>query len=111
MRGLDGNYINTQGDALARLQVAYQAEQNRQQLRAQTEAADSLRKLRERVNEAEKQGPSAGPYGIKDDQGSARQFFQDGEKQERQPTKPALEEGVEMDAGVEPKRTHIDIRI
>ena len=111
MRGLDGNYINAQGDALARLQVAYQAEQNRQQLRAQTEAADSLRKLREQVNEAEKKYASTGPSEIKDEQGSASQFFWGGEKQERRPAKPTLEEGGEVDAGFEIKRTHIDIRI
>ena len=111
MRGLDGNYINTQGDALARLQVAYQAEQNRQQLRAQTEAADSLRKLREQVNEAEEKDASAGPSGIKDDQGAAPRFFQGSEKQERQSAKSTLDEGGELDAGSEPKRTHIDIRI
>jgi len=38
MRGFDGNYINTQGDASAKLQLAYQIEQNRQQVRAQLEA-------------------------------------------------------------------------
>src|SRR5260221_8880529 len=77
MRGLDGNYINTQGDASTRMQVAYQAEQNRQQIRAQLEAEDSLRKLREQVNEAEKKDAFSGPLEVKDDQGSGSEAFRD----------------------------------
>ena len=82
MRGLDGNYINTQGDATARMQLAYQAEQNRQQIKAQLEAVDSLRKLREQVNETEKSVSSLGPKVVSDDQGSSSQNFGDDEKNE-----------------------------
>lgn len=111
MRGLDGNYLNTQGDALARLQVAYQAEQNRQQLRAQTEAMNDLRKLREQVNEPKKKDAFTGPREIKDDQGSTSEFFQGGEKRERKPSKAVAEEDGRTVLESELKHAHIDIRI
>jgi len=111
MRGLDGNYINTQGDALARIQVAYQAEQNRQQLRAQLEAADALRKLREDVNEIEKKDASVGPREINNDQGSkAREEFsrENQEKEKTYSELESIESGIEMNqSGVH----HVDIRI
>lgn len=49
MRGVDGNYIKMQGELLARLQVAYQAEQTAQQTRAQAQSLEALRQLREQV--------------------------------------------------------------
>ena len=69
MRGLDGNYMNAQADALARIQVAYLAEQNVQQLRAQAQAAESLRKLREEVLESQAGASSGALAGVVENQG------------------------------------------
>jgi hypothetical protein len=66
MRGLDGNYMNMQGDASTRIQVAYLAEQNVQQARAQAEAIDSLRKLREEVKESQAGSGSSQLSEVKD---------------------------------------------
>jgi hypothetical protein len=111
MRGVDGNYLNTQGDATARMQVAYQAEQNRQQIRAQMEASDTLRKLREQVNEAEKKDASAGSREVKDDQGSGSETS----RQEEDPKgKSVIEEKnlISSENAVGGgKKTHIDIRV
>ena len=111
MRGLDGNYINTQGDASAKMQVVYQAEQDRQQMRAQLEAADALRKLREQVNEAEKESASGGTRVVQDDQGSNSEQFaskdDDGEKS-NSGNKGLLRDG---DGPMSPIKTHIDIRV
>ena len=110
MRGLDGNYINTQGDAIARMQVAYQGEQNRQQIRAQMESTEELRKLREDVNAADKKEASGGAPEVRDDQGASSQAFEQspGQQEEKQrwPSKESVEEGP-----VPPTMTHIDIRV
>ena len=112
MRGLDGNYINTQGDALARMQLAYQAEQNRQQIRAQLETADELRKLREEVNAAEKKDATGGPSVVKDDQGASSQgqaFEQEMSfGQGRPETSSESKEEKKTTEGFPP---HIDIRV
>ena len=111
MRGLDGNYINTQGDALTRMQVAYQAEQNRQQIRAQTEAADALRKLREDVNEIEKKNSSGGPQNINDDQGSGARTFENGNEQEKKREEQKLDlPDADLDE-FSRSGSHIDIRV
>ncbi len=111
MRGLDGNYLNTQGDASARMQVNYQAEINRQQLMAQLEGVESLRKLREQVNQAEKQGSSPGPRQVAEDQGSEAR---DGDR-EQNSAKRKSEKPKEESAGTEPAdkatKSHIDIRV
>lgn len=109
MRGLDGNYINTQGDALARMQLAYQTEQNRQQIRAQMESMEELRKLREDVNAADKKDAAGGPPEVKDDQGASSQDFEgslDLEDRKRGSDQPKSEEEVKS-----PSVTHIDIRV
>jgi hypothetical protein len=111
MRGLDGNYINTQGDASAKMQVVYQAEQDRQQMRAQLEASDALRKLREQVNETEKEGASGGTRTVQDDQGSnSGQFASSGDSDRKSGNqKQQLEQdGV---GSVPLVKTHIDIRV
>jgi hypothetical protein len=66
MRGLDGNYMNMQGDISARLQTASLAEQNLQQARVQVQADDSLRKLREKVMEPQAGSSSSGLGEVKD---------------------------------------------
>lgn len=113
MRGLDGNYINTQGDTSARIQVVYQAEQNRQQIRAQVEATDALRKLREQVNETEKKSSSAGPVAIRDDQGKASGGFSQGGFEEKREEMPARNnnESVNNVESTPAKQAHIDIRV
>jgi len=111
MRGLDGNYINTQGDALARIQVAYQAEQNRLQIRAQTESVDALRKLREQVNETERKSDSTGPGIVKGDQGSTSGpfYFYNGDRTNSEPDNSEPEKEDEGDLSL--KQIHIDIRV
>lgn len=52
MRGVDGNFLKMQGEMLTRMQVAYQAEQVAQQVRAQTQGFEALRQLREEVGVA-----------------------------------------------------------
>ena len=109
MRGLDGNYINAQGDALARMQLAYQSEQNRQQIRAQMESAEELRKLREDVNPAENKEAGGGPPEVKDDQGAGSQAYEGSLDQDERERKPDLPKGVEVVKP--PLATHIDIRV
>jgi hypothetical protein len=46
---VDGNYIKMQGEALARLQVSYQAETQAQQARAQAASEKALQRLHEEV--------------------------------------------------------------
>ena len=110
MRGLDGNYINTQGDAIARMQVAYQAEQNRQQIRAQMESAEELRKLREEVNAAEKKEGAGGPPEIRDDQGASSGAFEGPFDQEETKKKSVAQAKVEEEKEI-PSVAHIDIRV
>ena len=110
MRGLDGNYINTQGDAVARMQVAYQAEQNRQQIRAQMESTEELRKLREDVNAAEKKDASGGPPQVRDDQGASSEAFERPFGQQEEKPNRSKEETVE-DGPNPPSLAHIDIRV
>jgi hypothetical protein len=108
MRGLDGNYINTQGDVLTRMQVIYQAEQYRQQIRAQLEAADTLKKLREEVEQTEKKDHSNSPRQVGDDMGSGRRRTNERETTEKKPTqnqeegKPDHEDFITIN--------HIDVR-
>ena len=109
MRGIDGNYMNTQADATARLQTAYQAEQNRQQLQAQAASVESLRKLREAVNEAPK----------KDASGVLKNVGRDGEAgggsgspapgQGQGRGEDNSQESREEETGM--KSSHIDIRV
>lgn len=112
MRGLDGNYLNAQGDATARMQVAYQAEMNRQQLKAQLEGVESLRKLREQVNGAEKENSSEGPRLVTEDQGSESQADQPEDSSGGQKTaggKTVLDDDREnVEKAV---KSHIDIRV
>ncbi|GEM_PF-2278121 len=49
MTSLDGNYLKMQGEALARMQVAYQAESQAQQVRAQAASEKAIQRLREEV--------------------------------------------------------------
>jgi hypothetical protein len=108
MRGLDGNYINTQGDVLTRMQVVYQAEQYRQQIRAQMEAVDTLKKLREEVWETEKKDHSNNPRQVGDDMGSGRRGANERETAEKKPAQNR-EEGT-PDNKEFIVTTHIDIR-
>jgi hypothetical protein len=109
MRGLDGNYINTQGDALAKMQVAYQAEQNRQQIRAQMEHLDELRKLREQVNETEKENPASGPQEVKDDESSSFRNFSQEKETKKKDSQIVITEKEETP--VSKPHSHIDIRV
>lgn len=110
MRGIDGNFINAQGDATARMQLAYQTEQNRQQMKAQMEAADALRKLREEVVETEKLDSSRVPKLVSDNEGSNSGAFLGQEPKEGNASKgdSSKEDGAENLETV--LRTHIDIR-
>ena len=69
MSSVDGNYLKMQGEALARLQVAYQAETQAQQARAQFAAEKAVQRLREEVgatssSEGQDRGmPSVGEQG------------------------------------------------
>lgn len=58
MPSVDGNYLKMQGEALARMQVAYQAETEAQQTRAQAASQKALQRMRETV-EAMKPGEGA----------------------------------------------------
>lgn len=58
MPSVDGNYLKMQGEALARMQVAYQAESQAQQTRAQAASQKALQRMRETV-EAMKPGEGA----------------------------------------------------
>lgn len=49
MTSVDGNYLKMQGEALARLQVSYQAETQAQQVRAQAASEKALQRLHEEV--------------------------------------------------------------
>ena len=113
MRGLDGNYMNTQGDASARLQVAYAAEQNIQQARAQAEAMDTLRKLREEVQEPRQSGSSSRPKDIKDyREGEAGGNFNrrpDGKGRERLFVNETQAEATRK--GISDSPSHIDIKV
>jgi hypothetical protein len=106
MRGLDGNYINTQGDALSRMQVVYQTEHYRQQIRAQQEAVETLRKLREEVEEPEKKDHSSNPRQIGDDMGSGRRGANEKDEPAKR-TEKSQKESNEMEVIV---TSHIDIR-
>ena len=108
MRGLDGNYLNAQGDALSRIQVAYQSEQNRQQVQAQIGAQDALRRLREQVNESEETGTAHGPKVVGEDQGSGR-HGENGDPLERDP-KSKMKSKQESSSDLK-KTAHIDIRV
>jgi hypothetical protein len=108
MRGLDGNYINTQGDVLTRMQVVYQAEQYRQQIRAQMEAVDTLKKLREEVEETEKKKHSNNTRQVGDDLGSGRRGANERETAEKEPTRNRVEGKPDHKVFIE--TTHIDIR-
>jgi hypothetical protein len=108
MRGLDGNYLNAQGDALSRMQMVYQSEQNRQQIQAQVGAQDALRKLREQVNESEEAGTAHGSRVVGEDQGSGepggkKDPLERGPKKGREPS-----QGPTDDLG---SISHIDIRV
>lgn len=107
MRGLDGNYLKMQGDALARLQVAYQSEQNRQQMLAQLESVDNLRKLREQVQETEKKSNSSRPTFVQGDQNSNNQNFKQEESFNKRNENPSSEE---LEASLNNKN-HIDIKV
>ena len=109
MRGLDGNYINTQGDITARMQVAFQAEQYRQQIRAQLEAADTLRKLREEVEETEKKPRSSSPLQVGNDMGSGRRETNDGNPEEERSPQIQGDDSSGIEQVVGPN--HIDVRV
>jgi len=108
MRGLDGNYLNAQGDALSRMQVVYQSEQNRQQIQAQVGAQDALRKLREQVNVSEEAGTAHESRVVGEDQGSK------GSGEKRDPLEKGPEKGRELSQGPNDDlgpTSHIDIRV
>lgn len=107
MHGLDGNYLKMQGDALARLQVAYQSEQNRQQILAQLESVDNLRKLREQVQETEKESNSSRPNNIQDEQSSNNQSFAYDESFNKNEENSGNEE-LEVSLN---NKNHIDIKV
>jgi hypothetical protein len=110
MRGLDGNYINTQGDASARMQVAYQVEQNRQQIQAQLETLNTIRKLKEQVNETEKQDPSSGLDAVRDEQSAPKHDLEKRKKNnnEKHVGKQTDTEVVVLSFNNQP---HIDIKV
>ena len=109
MRGLDGNYINTQGDITTRMQVVFQAEQYRQQIRAQLEAADTLRKLREDVEETGKKTRSSNPLQVGNDMGSSGSGPNERNQEEKRPLRNQEDESLENEQVVGPN--HIDIRV
>jgi hypothetical protein len=108
MRGLDGNYINTQGDVLTRMQVVYQTEQYRQQVRAQQEAIETLKKLREEVEQTEKKDHSSNPQPVGDDMGSGRRGANEKETAEKKPAQNREEEKPDNKELI--VTTHIDLR-
>jgi hypothetical protein len=62
---VDGNYLKMQGEALARMQVSYQAESQAQQVRAQVAGDEALRRLREEVEQLDpSDGQDRGPLGV-----------------------------------------------
>ncbi len=110
MRGIDGNFIHAQGDATARMQLAYQTEQNRQQIKAQMEVAESLKKLREQVVETEKLDSSVVSKMVTDDQGSETQTPFGEEKNDEGSKRKDQEKEIAEDSGETITKTHIDIR-
>jgi hypothetical protein len=111
MRGLDGNYINAQGDHTAKMQVVYQAEQNRQQVQAQLEGTEALRKLREQVNEAGKRDETKGPRQVTDEHKSdSRDNFKEKDSREEKAEKKneSVEEVKQSGSSIP---AHIDIRV
>jgi len=109
MRGLDGNYLNAQGDALSRMQMVYQSEQNRQQVQAQLGSQDALRKLREQVNGSEETGTAHELRVTGEDQGSRRELGGEQGPSEKDGSKGSgLFSGREDDLG---PTSHIDIRV
>ena len=65
MPQVDGNYLKMQGEALARMQVSYQAETQAQQVRAQVAGDEALRRLREEVEQlSPSDGQDRGPLGV-----------------------------------------------
>lgn len=111
MRGLDGNYINAQGDHSARMQVVYQAEQNRQQVQAQLEGTEALRKLREQVNETEKKDASEGPRQVSDEQRNDSPGNLKKKDSHEEKTEKKKESDEETKHSVPPTLAHIDIRV
>lgn len=111
MRGLDGNYINTQGDASTRIQVAYQGEQNRQQIRAQTESLEELRKLREQVNETEKKKNSTAPGIVKEDEGFNSRAYSQGGRSDSETLASDQEKETVKENESSLRQSHIDIRV
>jgi hypothetical protein len=108
MRGLDGNYINTQGDVLTRMQVVYQTEQYRQQVRAQQEAIETLKKLREEVEKPEKKDHSNNPRQIGDDMGSGQRGANERETTEKKTARNSEEEKPDNKEFI--MTTHIDLK-
>lgn len=111
MRGLDGNYLKMQGEMLARMQVAYQAEQVAQQTRAQTQNLEALRQLREQVQVAEQSGTKDGPAVV--DERKEREAPSRGRQEARPRTygpggDTEIEEALPAQAGVP---GHVDLRI
>jgi len=113
MRGLDGNYINTQGDHSARLQVIYQAEQNRQQVQAQIEGAEALRKLREQVSEIEKQNDTNSLRKINEDGSDPRENLKEKDFSKNDEDKKSKQQKKIMDTNRSNSSilSHIDIRV
>ena len=112
MRGLDGNYINAQGDHSSRMQVVMQAEQDRQQIRAQLEANETVRKLKESVNETEKKNGTGGPLRAADDRGSGgRSARGEGELPEEHGPGASEDGGGSGEGPAAGPPAHIDIRV
>jgi hypothetical protein len=112
MRGVDGNYIKMQGEMLARMQVAYQAEQTAQQTRAQAQSLESLRQLREQVDVAAKADTQNHPPRV-DEKKEGHTPSRDGRKASRAARYgPAGQTQIEEREDPEPRGNgHVDVRI
>lgn len=100
------------GDATSRMQMAYQAEQSRQQLQAQVGTVDALRKLREQVNETEKSMDSTGPRVIGEETESGAEGFSGNETPSQGDEGKPGRDGQDGAEGMGGRpRTHIDIRV
>ncbi len=106
MYGLDGNYLKMQGDALAKMQVVFQSEQNRKQILTQLESMEHLRKIREQVQESEKSNSNHLSLIQDEDQSSHQQF--NGEEGYYEGDKNIKNEESNF---VKSSKNHIDIKV
>jgi hypothetical protein len=112
MHGVDGNYLKMQGEMLARMQVAYHAEQMAQQSRAQAQSMEALRQLREEVEVATKSDAQNQPPRVDE----KKEGFPDpgGQKKKPRPSRYEPDGETEIDEGptlAEGRSGHVDLRI